>query len=130
MLNFERIIDGESDPRFPTQRWRGASGRVYFCTYFRLAAMPPCGAGVYVIAHWDDASECWRPLWIEAGGGIDPALLLATSLPLAALHVHVHLLAGSEGERLAIAADLARAHRPGAPAAPALPRRPTAEAAD
>jgi hypothetical protein len=131
MLDFERLVDSDQDPLFPASRWRGASGRVYCFNYFRLNAMPPCGQGVYVIARWHDASESWQPLWIGEGDGVDLAVMQGSTLPLATLHVHVHLLARSKAERLAIAADLRNAwpRLPAAEALASLPRH-AAEAAD
>ena len=98
--------------------WRGASGRRYVFSVFRLdrggvsEAFPDVESAVVIAAQRGDGAER-RLLWVRQTGPDARAFLIGSDVAALAARggceLHLHFLAGSPAERDAIVADLAGA---------------------
>ena len=89
--------------------WRGHSGRRYVFSVYDFACCPPYEHAVMIIAAAAPDGE--RRIVSIAETGCFPDIVLAkaaaTGVAHGALEIHIHLLAQSRAERIAVIADLA-----------------------
>ncbi len=93
----------------PYHYWRGASGARYLHSVYSLLDCPSLPKATYIIVRREDDGTC-RPLHIgqtvEDTQSLNLALLRRLGARLGANEVHIHLLAETAEERMAIETDL------------------------
>jgi hypothetical protein len=124
MLECDRVSHERAAPRAANQplaalaeasfaqrfrHWRGASGRRYIFSVYDPLACPSYDNAVLIAAAYDEAGDARIVLVVDTGALPDIALARAKeqTAEFEAPEFHIHLLATTRAERLALIEDLA-----------------------
>jgi hypothetical protein len=108
-VNSGLAVDTQGGARF--WYWRGASGRKYIHSVYRLDSCPPVPGAIYVAVKWIGGERCaisagrFSSYWDGSMGGLARAALSNVD----ADEVHVHLLAGNNAAAENVLSDLVNA---------------------